>query len=133
MARQRTPPAVTGQPLVLLRLEGLVLLAAATMLYHRTGASWWLYAGLFLAPDLSFAGYFGGPRVGAVIYNAAHTIVGPLALATYGIVWQVPIAVQVALIWFAHIGFDHVLGYGLKYDQGFAFTHLGTLRGEDEE
>jgi hypothetical protein len=133
MARQRTPPAVTGQPLVLLRLEGLVLLAAATMLYHRTGASWWLYAGLFLAPDLSFAGYFGGPRVGAVIYNAAHTIIGPLALATYGIVWQVPIAVQVALIWFAHIGFDHVLGYGLKYDQGFAFTHLGTLRGEDEE
>jgi Domain of unknown function (DUF4260) len=133
MARQRTPPAVTGQPLVLLRLEGAALLAAATTLYQHTGASWWVYAGLFLAPDLSFAGYFGGPRVGAAVYNAVHTVIGPLALAVYGVLWHAPFAGQVALIWFAHIGFDHLLGYGLKYDKGFAFTHLGTLRGEDED
>ena len=133
MARQRTPPAVTGQPLILLRLEGAVMLAAATTLYQNTGASWWLYAGLFLAPDLSFAGYFGGPRVGAIVYNAVHTIIGPLALGIYGVLSHVPLASQIALIWLAHIGFDHLLGYGLKYDKGFAFTHLGKLGGEDEE
>jgi hypothetical protein len=132
MARPRTP-AVTGQPLVLLRLEGATLLAAATLAYQSTGASWWLYAVLFLAPDLSFAGYLGGPRAGAIVYNLAHTIIGPLLLAAYGLHAKTPLAVQIALIWFAHIGFDHLLGYGLKYDRGFAFTHLGQLRSEDEE
>lgn len=33
----------------------------------------------------------------------------------------------VALIWLAHIGFDRALGYGLKYDTGFSFTHLGRI------
>jgi hypothetical protein len=133
MARLRIPPAVTGQPLLLLRLEGGALLAAATTLYGNIGGSWWLYAALFLAPDLSFAGYFGGPRVGAVIYNTVHTIIGPLALAVYAILVHVPLALDGALIWLAHIGFDHLLGYGLKYDRGFTFTHLGTLGAEDEE
>jgi len=133
MARQRTLPAVTGQPLVILRLEGAALLAAATVAYQGTGASWWLFAALFLAPDLSFAGYLGGPRIGAIIYNVAHTIIWPLALAVYGLHSRTPLAVQMALIWFAHIGFDHLLGYGLKYDKGFAFTHLGQLRSEDED
>jgi hypothetical protein len=133
MARQRTPPAVTGQPLLLLRLEGGALLAAATTVYGNLGASWWLYAALFLAPDLSFAGYFFGPRAGAFIYNAVHTTIGPLALAVYGMIAHVPLALDGGLIWLAHIGFDHLLGYGLKYDNGFAFTHLGTLGAEDEE
>jgi hypothetical protein len=132
MARPRTP-AVTGQPLILLRLEGAVVLIAATLLYRSTGASWWLYAALFLAPDLSFAGYLGGPRIGAIVYNLAHTIIGPLALGIYGLESSTPLAMQIALIWLAHIGFDHLLGYGLKYDKGFAFTHLGQLRSEDEE
>jgi hypothetical protein len=130
---RRAPPTVTGQPLVLLRLEGAALLATATALYQHTDASWWLYAGLFLAPDLSFAGYFGGPRVGAIVYNAVHTTIGPLALATYGVLLQTPLAVSLGLIWLAHIGFDHLLGYGLKYDRGFAFTHLGVLTKEAEE
>jgi hypothetical protein len=133
MARNRTPPAVTGQPLVFLRLEGAAVLVAATLLYYDTGASWWLFAALFLAPDLSFAGYFGGPRVGAFIYNLAHTIIGPLVLGAFGLHQHKPLAVEIALIWLAHIGFDHVLGYGLKYDKGFAFTHFGQLRSEDEE
>jgi hypothetical protein len=32
-----------------------------------------------------------------------------------------------ALIWCAHIGFDRTLGYGLKYAEGFGYTHLGRL------
>jgi len=133
MARKSNPPAVAGPPLVFLRLEGAALLAAATLLYHRTGTSWWLYAALFLAPDLSFAGYFGGPRVGAWVYNIAHTTIGPIALALAGLIWRIPIDVALALIWLAHIGFDHLLGYGLKYDRGFGFTHLGRLRSAEEE
>ncbi len=35
--------------------------------------------------------------------------------------------IAVALVWLAHIGFDRALGYGLKYAEGFGFTHLGRL------
>ena len=37
------------------------------------------------------------------------------------------LAMHLALIWSAHIGFDRALGYGLKYDTGFSFTHLGRI------
>jgi hypothetical protein len=33
----------------------------------------------------------------------------------------------VALVWFAHIGLDRALGYGLEYDTGFHDTHLGRI------
>jgi len=32
---------------------------------------------------------------------------------------------SLALIWSAHIGFDRLLGYGLKYPSAFGPTHLG--------
>ena len=38
-----------------------------------------------------------------------------------------PLAGSIALVWFAHIGLDRALGYGLKYDAGFRFTHLGRI------
>lgn len=120
-------PAVRGTPLVLLRLEGGALLLIATVAYARTGASWWLYAALFLVPDLSFLGYLAGARIGAVAYNAAHTTLGPIALALVGLGSGAPPMISVALIWAAHAGIDRMLGYGLKYSEGFAFTHLGRI------
>ena len=35
--------------------------------------------------------------------------------------------ISLALIWAAHIGFDRMLGLGLKYEAGFTFTHLGRI------
>lgn len=111
----------------LLRLEGLAVLVAATLAYAATGASWWLYAVLFLAPDLSFLAYLAGPRLGAAGYNAAHSLVGPVLLGLAGYGAEVPLAVAVALTWAAHVGFDRMLGYGLKYATAFADTHLGRI------
>jgi hypothetical protein len=34
------------------------------------------------------------------------------------------VAVQVGLIWLAHIGIDRAIGYGLKHPTGFKDTHL---------
>jgi hypothetical protein len=34
--------------------------------------------------------------------------------------------VPLALIWVNHIGVDRLLGYGLKYSDGFWWTHLGV-------
>ncbi len=119
--------AAQGGARGVLRLEGLALLSGATALYWQSGGDWKQFAILFLAPDLSFAFYLFGPRAGAFAYNAAHSTLGPLALAAAGIASAQPLATGIALIWLAHVGFDRALGYGLKYARGFGFTHLGRI------
>ncbi|WP_022723914.1 DUF4260 domain-containing protein [Rhodopseudomonas sp. B29] len=119
--------AVTGEVLALMRLEGVVLLAASTLFYAVSDGSWLLYAVLFFAPDLGMIGYLAGPRAGALVYNAAHSIIGPLLIAVAGVVLLWPLGGVLSLIWFSHIGFDRALGYGLKYGTGFGFTHLGRI------
>jgi Domain of unknown function (DUF4260) len=111
-------------PLVLLRAEGLVLFAAALALYVREDYSILLLVVLFLAPDLSFAGLAGGERVGAVTYDAAHTYVGPILLASVSLIAEWTTGVELGLIWLAHIGIDRALGYGLRYPEAFRDTHL---------
>lgn len=109
------------------RLEGLALLAAASLAYAQAGQGWLLFAVLFLAPDLSFAGYLAGPRAGAWAYNLAHSLIGPLLLGAAGLLGGADLVMGLALIWLAHIGFDRALGYGLKSSEGFGVTHLGLI------
>jgi len=126
--KMETPAiGVTGGPRLLLRVEGLALLIAMVALYAWQGTSWWLFAVLFFTPDLSFAGYLLGSRPGAIVYNTVHTTVVPGAVLGIGVALGQPLAVALALIWLAHIGFDRALGYGLKYPDGFGFTHLGRI------
>ena len=119
--------AVTGGVKTLLRLEGLTLFAAMLVLYATWGGSWWIFAILFLAPDLSFAAYLIDPKTGALVYNAAHSYMAPVALLTLGFALGEPLILSIAMIWLAHIGIDRALGYGLKYTAGFGFTHLGRI------
>jgi hypothetical protein len=114
-------------PHLLLRLEGLALGAAAIVLYFHEDFGWVLFLVLILAPDLSFAGYVFGPKVGALAYDAVHTEMFPLALGTLGVVVGSAVATKVALIWLAHIGVDRLLGYGLKYTTAFEDTHLSRV------
>jgi Domain of unknown function (DUF4260) len=125
-ATERTG-AVSGGVKILLRLEGLTLLAAMLALYATWGGSWWTFAILFLAPDLSFLAYLIDPRTGAVVYNAVHSYLAPVALAALGFASGVPLILSIAMIWLAHIGLDRAFGYGLKYAAGFGFTHLGRI------
>ena len=119
--------AATGGVRTLLRLEGVVLFAGMTLLYALWDGSWWVYAILFLAPDLSFAAYLAGPKAGAIVYNAAHSYLLPVALMTTGLAIASPLVLSIAMIWLAHIGFDRALGYGLKYGSGFGSTHMGRI------
>jgi len=121
------PGATTGAVRALLRLEGLVVLAASVAAYARFGSGWGLFAACFLLPDLSFLGYLANPRVGASAYNAAHSSVGGIGLIAIGVLFAAPAFVTAGLIWIAHVGFDRALGYGLKYGRGFGFTHLGPI------
>ena len=111
-------------PRWLLRVEGLGVFVGAVVLYFYADYPWWLLLVLALAPDLAMVGYLAGPRVGAAAYNAAHTTVLPIALGVVGVLADGEVAVQLALIWLAHIGADRALGYGLKYPTHFKDTHL---------
>ncbi|MEN3350132.1 MAG: hypothetical protein V7632_3767 [Bradyrhizobium sp.] len=119
--------APTGGVRTLLRLEGLALFVGMTVLYGVWDGSWLVYVLFFLAPDLSFAAYLAGPRVGAIVYNAAHAYLAPMALMTIGFASAEPLVLSVAMIWLAHIGIDRALGYGLKYSKAFGYTHLGRI------
>ncbi len=123
--------AAVGGVRTLLRLEGAALLAGALVAYAQVGAGWGAFALLFLVPDVSLLGYLAGPRIGAALYNAAHAHFGPAMLIALGALVAQPVALALGLIWTAHIGFDRLLGYGLKYGSGFGATHLGRLGPRD--
>jgi hypothetical protein len=118
--------AATGGVNILLRLEGLTLFVGMVMLYWAWDGSWLVFALLFFVPDLSFLD-LSNARLGAQVYNAAHSYMAPVALLTLGFGLASPLTLSIALIWLAHIGIDRALGYGLKYSAGFGFTHLGRI------
>jgi hypothetical protein len=123
---QDIPMKLSG-PNVLLRLEGLAVLVFASLVYASRGFSWTEFLVLFLVPDLVMVGYFWGARIGAVTYDAGHTYCAPLLLGLLARFSHHPALIPIALIWAAHIGFDRLMGYGLKYGTGFKETHLGRV------
>jgi hypothetical protein len=125
-------PAVTGLPLRLLRSEGVVLLAGALAAYF-TGLDepWWLVPLLLFVPDVFIIGYARSQRIGATLYNFAHSYPAPAALGALALVAGEPFWQGLALVWFAHIGMDRALGYGLKYETDFKDTHLGRVDAPD--
>lgn len=118
---------VTGNVNVLVRLEGLAILFFALMAYDFMGFQWGFFILMFFVPDLSLFAYFHSSKVGAICYNIMHTYIFPLILFAYGFFVTSSEVDSVAIIWMAHIGFDRALGYGLKYQVGFRFTHLGKI------
>lgn len=120
----RAASVVDRLPGLLLRAEGVAVGIGAILLYFHEGYPWWLFVALMLAPDLSMIGFVAGPTVGAAAYDAAHTYAIPVALAAIGVIADAEVAVQVGLIWLAHIGIDRAIGYGLKHPTGFKDTHL---------
>jgi hypothetical protein len=112
------------RPAILLRIEEAVLLILTLFAYQHLHASWLLFAILFLPPDLFMLGYLINPRIGAATYNLAHTLAVPFILVLDGYIEHWPLTTAIALIWTAHIAFDRLLGYGLKYPTFFKDTHL---------
>ncbi len=120
-------PAAAPPVATLLRAEGLAVVVLTAILYAKTGASWWLFAALWLVPDLSMLGYLANARIGAICYNTAHTYLLPVMLAAAALLMHKPALLPYLLLWCNHIGVDRLCGYGLKYSSGFGFTHLSRL------
>lgn len=115
-------------PRPLLQLEGAGVFFMSIVAYRWNHGGWGLFVMLFLLPDVSMIGYFANARIGALLYNAIHTYIGPFLLGTYAIATDHRTALLLALIWVAHIGLDRALGAGLKYPSEFKDTHLSTRR-----
>jgi hypothetical protein len=111
----------------LLQAEGAALFVAAIALYLDADFSILALVLLALAPDVAFVGFLAGPRIGAISYDALHFEAVPLLLGTVGVLAEEPVAIQVALIWLAHIGADRMLGYGLRYPAAAAESHLDRV------
>ncbi|TKW67762.1 MAG: DUF4260 family protein [Paracoccus denitrificans] len=111
------------------RIEGALIFVIGLWAYTSLGGgfSWWQWFLAFFAPDLGFAGYLLGRRVGAFVYNFLHIYVFGLVVLMLGSLSGSTLMMLLGAMWFAHAGFDRMLGYGLKTDQGFRFTHLGQI------
>jgi hypothetical protein len=126
LAEKDTENPMTN-PILLQRLEGLVLLLAALGFYAWSGQSWWPFVILLLVPDLFMLGYLAGSKVGAAIYNFGHLLVWPVLLIGIGVLLENSFLLGLGVIWLAHLGMDRVLGYGFKLPTGFKDTHLGRI------
>jgi len=111
----------------ILRSEGAAIAVLCTLYYDHLDGGWWLYFLAFLLPDLFMLGYLAGKQIGAMCYNIGHSYLAPLLLGAVGVWTGTILAIELALIWGAHIGVDRTIGYGLKYNGHFKDTHLGRV------
>lgn len=111
----------------LIKLEEAALFGLGIYLFSLLDFAWWWFPALILTPDISFTGYAFGNRTGAWVYNLFHH--RGLAIATYlfGIYFGSEIVQLIGVILFAHSSMDRMFGYGLKYENGFKFTHMGEI------
>ena len=116
-----------SDPVMTQRLGGAALFVAATVAWFVSGFGWLPYVLLLFAFDLSMLGYLAGPRVGAAIYNLGHGFLLPSLSAMAYLLTGVDWVLALTCLWFAHIGIDTALGYGLKFSTSFQLTHLGRI------
>jgi hypothetical protein len=111
----------------ILRAEAAAIFAVGAWLAFLVSPSPWLVLPLLLVPDVSMLGYLGGPRLGAITYNAAHNLVLPIVMLLLGWLFVTAPLVLAGAIVLAHVGMDRALGYGLKLPTDFRDTHLGRI------
>lgn len=114
-------------PIFIQRLEGLVIFLGALYIFYLRFDNWLGFALIFLAVDLTMAGYLINNKLGAYVYNLGHTYILPSLVYLLARAQDSSALTFAALVWFAHISLDRALGYGLKSTSGFSDTHLGKI------
>ena len=72
-------------------------------------------------------GYLVNAKTGAYTYNILHHRGVAVMVIFLGILLSIQALQFTGFIIFAHACMDRMLGYGLKYEKGFKFTHLGEI------
>jgi Domain of unknown function (DUF4260) len=111
------------RPAIALPVEGGGILAMSISLHAHPRQ--WVALRCSLSFSQSLHAWLSCSRPGwRGIYNFAHTLTIPLLLLAVGLLAARSGFFPFVLIWTAHIGFDRLLGYGLKYPTHFKDTHL---------
>ncbi|MCK0160835.1 DUF4260 domain-containing protein [Allomuricauda sp. F6463D] len=110
-----------------LKLEELMMFILGIYLFNQLDYAWWWFLVLLLTPDIGMLGYLFGNRTGAIMYNLFHHKGIAVVMYFVGIYFSIPLCQFVGIILFSHASLDRMFGYGLKYDKGFKFTHLGEI------
>lgn len=110
-----------------LKLEELMMFVLGIYLFSMLDYTWWWCLVLILTPDIGMVGYLFGNRTGAFSYNVFHHKGIAILIYLTGIYFSLPLCQLIGVILFSHSALDRMLGYGLKYDKGFKFTHLGEI------
>jgi len=111
----------------IIKLEELAMFGLGIYLFSLLPYNWWWFLVLILSPDIGMLGYVFGNKQGAFLYNIFHHKGLAIVLYVLGIYFSIPLIQLIGVILFSHAAMDRVFGYGLKYDKGFKFTHLGEI------
>lgn len=116
---------------ILQRLEAAALLGLNLWGFHDLYPHHWgAFSLLFFLPDLALLGYVKAllaAQQAGDLYNSSHSYILPAVMLIAAWSIHLPLVGELALIWTAHISFDRALGYGLKLQDGFRYTHLGLV------
>ena len=94
--------------------------------FYFLDMSWW-FISLFFAPDTGVIGYVFNVKIGSFLYNLCHHQGLAILFWLIGFHLHLQVLQLIGVILFSHSAFDRILGYGLKYEKGFKFTHLGEI------
>lgn len=112
---------------ILLKIEEILMFALGIYLFNLLDYAWWWFLVFILTPDIGMVGYLFGNKVGAVTYNLFHPKGAAIALYLLGSYLSLPLWQLAGIVLFSHSAMDRIFGYGLKYDKGFKYTHLGEI------
>ena len=111
----------------LLQLEELAMFVLGIFMFGLLGYAWWWFLVLLLVPDIGMLGYLVNNKIGAFLYNLFHHKGVAILIYFFGMYFSYPVIQIVGVILFSHSAMDRIFGYGLKYDKGFKYTHLGEI------
>ena len=112
---------------VLLKLEDFAELLLAIFLFTRLDFAWWWFPALILVPDFSMIGYIISKKAGAALYNFFHHKGLGILVGIMGLLMNNQEMMFAGIILFGHSAMDRLFGYGLKYNDDFKHTHLGSI------
>ena len=115
----------------ILKLEELFMFVLGLYLFSLLDFQWWWFLILILLPDIGMVGYVLNNKAGALMYNIFHHKGLAIAIYLTGIYLSVPLLQLIGIIVFSHASMDRMIGYGLKFEKGFKYTHLGEIGGKN--
>ena len=111
----------------LIRLEEAGIFILSLYLFSTLEFAWWWFPALLFLPDVGMFGYLLGSKLGAFFYNFLHHRLTATFVCLLGMIVENNVCLLAGIILFAHISFDRIMGYGLKYSDSFNHTHLGMI------